>query len=386
MSLDQELRSVLQRAADRCEAPLPDVDALMAGGRVVRHRQRVASLVAGAAVAAIVAVAIGVGLWNGQTEDRSAPATDLGEATSVPPATYVSPSQRVGQTAPELMPFFLDLSTGSKTLVPPDLAPDGVGVPGMSVWASYDVSPDGRRVVVGTCHRFFCSGSDRLFVANLDGTGLREIQPPEGLNGYRPEWSPDGTKLVYQLRRGGGNDVGNLVIQDVISGRMTQITDLPLHESLWWCLWPSLSPDGQNVIFHLPRLGSPTVWDAWSVPISGGEPTLVMRNAQFPVYLADGRGIAFVESPGPLGGPSIQIADPEGHRRTLVEVNKSIWWLTVSPDGTRIMYQDGGSIHVVEVSNGESSKVTVGESAEWVDNDTLLVVPNSDTSDRLASH
>ena len=379
MSLDQELRSALKRAADRCEAPLPDVETLMAGGRVVRRRQRVARVVAGAAVAAIVGVGIGVVSWNDQTEDQPAAGTDIGKATSLPPTTYRSPSQSAGQTEPESMPFFLDLFTGKQTLVPPGLAQDGVGVRGRKVYSAYDVSPNGRRVVFGTCHESVCSPDDKLFVAGLDGTDLREIQLPEGLTGHRPAWSTDGTKLVYQLRHGESEnlEVGNLVVQDVISGRMTQITDLPLDSSEWWFLWPSLSPDGQNVIFHQPRLGwSSTVWDAWSVPITGGEPTLLMRDAQYPVYLADGKSIAFVQpAPGTLGGPSIQIADAEGHHRTLVEANTSIGWLTASPDGTRIAYQDDGSIYVVQAWTGKSSKVAVGDHADWVDNDTLLVAP-----------
>jgi hypothetical protein len=40
-----------------------------------------------------------------------------------------------------------------------------------------------------------------------------------------------------------------------------------------------------------------------------------------------------------------------------------------------IAYQDGGSIHVVEVSTGVSSEVADGRQADWLDGDTLIVVP-----------
>jgi Tol biopolymer transport system component len=53
-------------------------------------------------------------------------------------------------------------------------------------------------------------------------------------------------------------------------------------------------------------------------------------------------------------------ADAQGSRRTLVEANGSIWLPTMSPDGTRIAYQDGGSIYVVDVSTGESSRWWMG--------------------------
>jgi hypothetical protein len=46
---------------------------------------------------------------------------------------------------------------------------------------------------------------------------------------------------------------------------------------------------------------------------------------------------------------------------------------------TRIAYQDGGSIYVVEVSPGEFSqptqKVADGDTAEWLDGVTLIVAP-----------
>jgi hypothetical protein len=63
-------------------------------------------------------------------------------------------------------------------------------------------------------------------------------------------------------------------------------------------------------------------------------------------------------------------------RRTLVEAKSSIWWPTLSPDGTRIAYQDGGSIYVVSISDPDIKlKVAEGNTAEWLDNDTLIVAP-----------
>ena len=44
-------------------------------------------------------------------------------------------------------------------------------------------------------------------------------------------------------------------------------------------------------------------------------------------------------------------------------------------DGTRIAYADSGSIHVVEVSTGESEQVAFGRMAAWLDDDTLIVAP-----------
>jgi tricorn protease-like protein len=47
----------------------------------------------------------------------------------------------------------------------------------------------------------------------------------------------------------------------------------------------------------------------------------------------------------------------------------------MSPDGRRIAYQDGEAIYVLDISTREVSEVGIGSTAEWLDNDTLIVVP-----------
>jgi Tol biopolymer transport system component len=59
-----------------------------------------------------------------------------------------------------------------------------------------------------------------------------------------------------------------------------------------------------------------------------------------------------------------------------VRANKEIWLPTISPDGSSVAYLDGGAIYVVDVATGESSKVASGWSVAWLDNHTLIVVPD----------
>jgi Tol biopolymer transport system component len=298
-----------------------------------------------------------------------------------------TPADESSAAAPEtiLGPFLLDLQTGEKTPLPENLAGG----------YHYVASPDGKQLVYGTC----CSRADELTVANIDGTDAHTLESPEGLNFYGARWSSDGTKLVYQERDTGADDaltgdVGNLFVHDLSTGRRTQITDLELSRAWWYFLAPSFTPDGRHVIFHLPRGRSATTkFDVWSVPVTGGEPTRVLQNATFPMPGADLPNevrIAFVSPyPDDLAGDSIVAArllsPPQSDlHQTLVEANGSIWWPTLSPDGDRIAYQDGGSIYVVFFGEAglapESSKVTDGEIAEWLDNDTLIVVPSSGAS------
>jgi hypothetical protein len=266
--------------------------------------------------------------------------------------------------------FFLELETGEETPLPESLAGG----------ERYVASPDGTRLAYmanDTC--------GAITVANIDGTGVSTIEPPEGGALCAPQWSPDGTRLVYQERPDAtGLSVGNLVVHDLSSGRRTQVTDLELTKASWYWLAPSFSEDGQNVLFHLPRSPSnETKWDAWSVPVSGGEPTLVQRNAAFPMEVPtgfEGSQIAWLQPrPNIPTGLRIMIGRPIGYPQSpqaLVEANQQIWWPAVSPDGTRIAYHDAGfSIYVVEIETGEVSTVARGGAAEWLDNDTLIVEP-----------
>jgi Tol biopolymer transport system component len=261
--------------------------------------------------------------------------------------------------------FLLDLATGETTPLPEGLA-EGT---------TYVASPDGARLAYAR-QRYVPGGS--VEIANLDGTDVRTIEPSEGRaisDGAR--WSPDGTMLVYQESAGIGA-LGSLFVHDLASGDRTKLTDLQPASGYWFWISASFSPDGRQVIFHLPRSSSAiTKWDAWSVPVTGGEPTLVLRNATFPLYLPDGERIAFlVPAPSSFGERiAIVSADGSGPRRTLVDAGGEIWWPAISPDGTRIAYAVDGSIHVVDVSTGITSEVAEGRQADWLDDDTLVVSP-----------
>jgi Tol biopolymer transport system component len=316
------------------------------------------------AMALVAAIAVVSVVWIVETrasQDTTTPADESGT---------VAPGRVSG-------PFFLDLRTGEMTPLPDALVPEGVGA---GVEVLYSVSPDGTKIAYGTCHTEGCSKADEMALADIDGSDARSVRVPEGLNGYAPQWSPDGTKIVYQLRNGAsdGLDLGNLFVQDLSSGQTTQLTDLELAKAGWWFMSPRFSPDGRSVTFHLARDPSGTTkFDVWSVPVKGGEPTLVLRNAFFPMVLPNEEGIAFVRPSGiNLSGDRISIADAEGSRRTLVEANVAIEFPAMSPDGSGIAYQDGGSIYVVDVSTGESSKVADSYfNVAWLDDDTLIVAP-----------
>jgi len=284
------------------------------------------------------------------------------------PAT--SPAAVVPESPPGA--FFLDLRTGTETPLPTTSTEDGSGVAFDSGFY-YVPSPDGSRMY------FEYPKTNASVVAMSDGSEGRRLDPKNHIDYYAGGWSPDGTKIVYQRRDSSGDDFGNLVVEDVTSGRTTRITDLPQPSDDvdgWWYLGPTFSPDGRSVIYHWPRATPSGIrWALWSVPVTGGEPTLIVKDAA-EATTNDGRTWAFVRPTSDFfAGESLVLATPDGFRK-VVEANEDIFEPKISPDGSRIAYQDADDIWVVDVSTGEKTHVAFGRMASWVDNDTLIVAPD----------
>jgi Tol biopolymer transport system component len=340
-----ELREVFDMTTKQID---PDVDAWREQEELQRRssRNRKIGAFAAAAVIGLVALVLVVANWAGPRGNRPAQAPS-------PPVV-----------APITQPSLVDLRTGEVRLLPESIRGGGF----------YSTSPDLTRFAYNWC----CGSPSPVFVANIDGTGVREITIGK-VDGFGVRWSPDGSKLVYQGRDGTTSEIGNLVVFDLTTSETTQITDLDPEIYSWWFLAPSFSPDGHTILFQLPRGPNSersTRWDLWSVPISGGEPTLLVRNASTGVYAPGGGAIAYLDAPlGYYASPRLMLADIDGgDPRVLVEGDRieSPEW---SPDGTRIAYVDTDGTHVVDVSTGEVSLVARGDRASWLGNDMLVILP-----------
>ncbi len=296
-----------------------------------------------AAIVAIMVVAIvAAGSGSGETDVPAVSPTQV-------------PTQDVTATS------FLDVDTGVRT-------PNPAIAKGSANF--YPVSPDGSMIAYSTF-----GPRDRVWVVNTDGTGKREITPPN-LDGYAPSWSPDGSTLVFQGRDANvynSREVGQLYLADVATGTLTRLTDLDPIQAGNWLVQAEISPDGSSVLFHLPN--DSLSWDLWTVPITGGTPTLLRRDAGFGSYGPKGK-IVFLDHPNDFTGDftgTIWLMDADGRNARMLTQGSTYGWPEISPDGTRVAYDNIGTVYVIEIATGQTAAVGSGTQPAWFDNDTLIV-------------
>jgi Tol biopolymer transport system component len=358
-----DLREVFEMTTKQVE---PDVDAWGEQEHRQRRSTRNRKIGGFAAAAAIALAAVGVILAT-----RSQP------RTTVPGDQPSSPASSPKAVPRMSVPFVLDLSTGAAT-------PLAKGVPTQG--RGYAVSPDRTMVATGPC----CDHPAPVWVAYMDGSGVFEFTP-EGVDGFGPRWSPDGSRLVYQERTAATEELGNLVVVnlggsccydgshwELRSGDKIQVTDLPPKSYGLWFLSPSFTPDGQAILFQLPKGPGPDPegWDLWSVPVTGGKATLVLRDAATGAYSPDGRSLAYGNpSPGDWTSDDLLIADENGDNPRVLVHGIGIEFPKWSPDSTRIAYVHSDGVYVVDVATGKTSRVAIGDFPEWFDNDTLIIAP-----------
>ncbi|MGH2630631.1 MAG: TolB family protein [Actinomycetota bacterium] len=276
--------------------------------------------------------------------------------------------------SPRSHPRFLDLRTGERTAIPRSITSLGP--------TDLRVSDDGAKLA-------FVGGGAQIYVANIDGTGVRQLTQTDAVV-KDPHWSPDGSRIVFTAS-------GRVYIVDVSTRVVTPLTrDLGL-------VWePNFSADGRTIVFTVAPATSDWKWLAlWSVPADRGRPHELMTKAALGTHSPDGRTIAFlcVALPGDghvwIDPQRLLLADADGSdRRGLLASDHEgecggggeFWSWTFeqpdwSPDGRRIAFADGvgsfvpgsSKVRIVNVATGDMSIVGRGLHPSWVDGHTLII-------------
>ena len=235
-------------------------------GRAVRAR----GVMGGSAASMVLVVGL---LTAACSSSASSATTSSGSVATTTPPAFTSTWSKV------------DINTGGITRLPAGIATSG---------AFYVVSPDQTKVAYNPC----CGWETPVLMASPGGGQVHKVSAA-GSSGVGEQWSRDGSLLVYQQRDGSTNDLGNLFVQNLATGHRTRVTNLDQTKQWgWWFMFPSFSSNGRSILFHLPKghlpEGDNRNWDLWSVPVAGGKPTLVQRNAGWGGYSPDGKWLAYL--------------------------------------------------------------------------------------------
>lgn len=176
-------------------------------------------------------------------------------------------------------------------------------------WPTF--SPDGRQIAFMRFENRF----NRLFVINVDGTGLRSVAPDATVHVEDPEWSPDGTRFAFS----NGGDVF------VINADGTGLVNITTAETSN-ARHPSWSPDGTRIAYGVNNA-------VRVIPSTGGASSTVvggLREVWEVSWSPDGTQIAFINDPG----DNIQVqeelyvvnADGSNLRRLNVDTETTMDW------------------------------------------------------------
>jgi TolB protein len=114
-----------------------------------------------------------------------------------------------------------------------------------------DWSPDGSKIVfvgIGT------SGTEDIYTVNVDGTGLTQLTGNDPYTWGTPEWSPAGSKILLSAYNGSTGGTYDVFVMNADGSGLKNLTNQPdFHdmEADW-------SPDGKEIVFVRSRDGDCT--------------------------------------------------------------------------------------------------------------------------------
>jgi Tol biopolymer transport system component len=210
------------------------------------------------------------------------------------------------------------------------------------------VSPDGSRVAYRRCNDVSATACT-IAVVGIGGGTPADLT--SGANVDYPAFSPDGSKIAFSRKDGAG--IWHLYLMDAAGGTPQPLTSGTVDDQS-----PAWSPDGSSIAFG--RWVSGPGSRIYKLNLSGGSPVPLTAGPvdDAPSFSPDGSHIVFGD-----GGTTIQIMDSNG-------------------GGQHALTDAGaGYLGVAPVFSPDGTQVAFGRYALAAPNPTPLMVVNADGSD-----
>ncbi len=170
-------------------------------------------------------------------------------------------SVRGGLSHPEV--WVMDANGANQTRL--TTTPVFPGLPNWSLHANY--SPDGTKIVFAST----MSGTSQIWMMDADGTNQQQVtidNGPGAPDSNAPDWSRDGTKITFWS--GFETQFGEVWVMDADGANKTQLTTTtdPRNSDN-----PEWSPDGTTILFDSNRAGPVEVW---SIDDTGANPSVLV--------------------------------------------------------------------------------------------------------------
>ncbi|MDT8421389.1 MAG: RiPP maturation radical SAM C-methyltransferase [Desulfuromonadales bacterium] len=218
-------------------------------------------------------------------------------------------------------------------------------------------SPDGTKIVFASNR----SGTPEVWVMDAEGTNLTQLTTVANTPA-QPHWSPSGAKIVFRSSEDGSPNIWTM---NADGTGQTQLTFGPAVGSSVYTVrhGQDWSPDGSQIIYDSQEGGNS---DIWVMDTAGGNKNQLTSDPEVelhPSYSPDGSQIAYVKQ-GLDGYFNLWLMGADGNNQSQLTYNSTyeVFHPHFSPDGSKIVYRrdfvGNGEITVLDLSNGYSYQVS----------------------------